>query len=130
MTIDDLPQVLEIDSTAFDPLWQNSLSLVKLAFESASFATVAMDSTGIIGYQISNPTQYGAHLGRLAVHPNSQRKGVGFALVRNLQAKFSNTHTGRISVNTQDSNNQSLALYQKAGFSVTEDSFPVFQYTF
>jgi ribosomal-protein-alanine N-acetyltransferase len=130
MTYDDLPQVLEVDARAFDPLWQNSFSLLELAFESTCQATVAFDQTGIIGYQISNPTQYGAHLGRLAVHPRAQRKGVGFALIRHLQNFCSRAQMGRISVNTQNTNLGSLSLYHKAGFIETEEAFPVFQYTF
>jgi len=130
MTYNDLPQVLEVDAQAFDPLWQNSFSLLELAFESTCQATVALDQTGIIGYQISNPTQYGAHLGRLAVHPRAQRKGVGFALIRHLQNFCSRAQMGRISVNTQNTNLGSLSLYHKAGFIETEEAFPVFQYTF
>ena len=130
MAFDDLPQVLEVDSQAFDPLWQNSYSLLELAFESACLSTVAYDQTGIIGYQISNPTQYGAHLGRLAVHPRAQRMGVGFALVQHLQDFCSQAQMGRISVNTQNTNLGSLSLYHKAGFKETKEAFPVFQYTF
>ena len=130
MTLDDLPQVLKVDALAFDPLWQNSDSLLELAFDSACLATVASDEAGIIGYQISNPTQYGAHLGRLAVHPRAQRKGVGYALVRHLQDFCSRAQMGRISVNTQNTNMGSLSLYHKAGFIETKEAFPVFQYTF
>jgi len=120
----------QVDAQAFDPLWQNSYSLLELAFESTCLATVAYDETGIIGYQISNPTQYGAHLGRLAVHPRAQRKGVGYALVRHLQDFCSRAQMGRISVNTQNTNMGSLSLYHKAGFIETKEAFPVFQYTF
>ncbi len=130
MNHDDLPQVLNVDSAAFDPLWQNSYSLLELAFESACIASVAVEDAEIIGYQISNPTQYGVHLGRLAVHPKAQQKGVGTALIRNLQSTFSKSYSGRISVNTQDTNKRSLFLYNKAGFKETNEAFPVFQYTF
>jgi ribosomal protein S18 acetylase RimI-like enzyme len=126
----DLPEVLVIDNLAFDPLWQNSAALLELAFDSANHATVAIDEFGIAGYQISTPTQYGIHLGRLAVHPRAQRKGIGFALVRNLQVHFSASQSGRVSVNTQSTNIGSLSLYHKAGFTETGETFPVFQYTF
>ena len=130
MTADDLPQVLDVDGQAFDPLWQNSYSLLKLAFESTCLATVAYDESGIIGYQITNPTQYGAHLGRLAIHPKAQRKGVGYALLQHLQGFCSQAQMGRISVNTQNTNIGSMSLYHKAGFIETKEAFPVFQYTF
>lgn len=130
MKKEDLPNVLVIDNLAFDPLWQNSAALLELAFDSANLATVAIDDLGIAGYQISTPTQYGIHLGRLAVHPRSQRKGIGFALVRNLQEIFAASQSGRVSVNTQSTNIGSLSLYHKAGFIETGETFPVFQYTF
>ena len=130
MKKEDLPDVLVIDNLAFDPLWQNSAALLELAFDSANLATVAIDDLGIAGYQISTPTQYGIHLGRLAVHPRSQRKGIGIALVRNLQEIFAASQAGRVSVNTQNTNIGSLSLYHKAGFIETGESFPVFQYTF
>ena len=130
MTTEDLLDVHRIDSLAFDPLWQNSLNLLKLAYESSNIATVAEDSSGILGYQISTPTQYGTHLGRLAVLPQAQRKGIGFSLVKQLQSEFARGNIGRISVNTQDSNVKSLALYRKAGFVETKESYPVFQFTF
>jgi len=130
MDKEDLSEVLVIDNLAFDPLWQNSAALLELAFDSANYATVAIDELGIAGYQISTPTQYGIHLGRLAVHPRAQRKGIGFTLVRNLQEYFSTSQSGRVSVNTQSTNKGSLSLYHKAGFVETGETFPVYQYTF
>lgn len=130
MTPEDLPEVIEIDSRAFGPLWRNSSSLLKLAFDQANIATVAQDELGLIGYQISTPTQYGAHLGRLATHPRAQKRGVAYALLRNLQKQFPPTTEVRLSVNTQDTNHKSIGLYHKAGFVETPETFPVFQYTF
>ena len=130
MKKEDLPDVLVIDNLAFDPLWQNSAALLELAFDSANIAMVAINEAGIAGYQISTPTQYGIHLGRLAVHPRSQQKGIGFALIRNLQENFSASQSGRVSVNTQSTNIGSLSLYHKAGFIETGETLPVFQYTF
>jgi ribosomal protein S18 acetylase RimI-like enzyme len=130
MTAEDLSEVIEIDSNAFGPLWRNSPPLLQLAYNQADFATVAYDENGLTGYQISTPTQYGAHLGRLATHPRAQGRGVAYSLLRNLQDHFPPTATVRLSVNTQDTNFKSIALYQKAGFVETPETFPVFQITF
>lgn len=128
MQSSDLERIREIDKAAFDPLWQHSTKLIELAFSQANYATVIQDRGKIIGYQISTPTRYGVHLGRLAVHPKSQKSGVGFALVSDLQQHFSDSGTIRISVNTHDTNSASLALYHKAGFTKTAESYPVYQY--
>ena len=130
MTEEDFEEVGNIDSSAFGPLWQNSIALLKLAFDQSNVATVAYDDQGITGYQISTPTQYGAHLGRLATHPRAQGQGVGYALVKDLQSRFQLSTAFRLSVNTQDTNHISMSLYQKAGFEETSEIFPVYQYNF
>ncbi|MCB2179979.1 GNAT family N-acetyltransferase [bacterium] len=128
MTEADFEEISRIDSAAFGPLWQNSIELLALAYNQANVATVAYDEKGLTGYQISTPTQYGAHLGRLATHPRAQGKGIGYALVKNLQKRFHPSNAFRLSVNTQDINKISLALYQKAGFIETSEIFPIYQY--
>jgi ribosomal-protein-alanine N-acetyltransferase len=128
MQSSDLERIREIDQAAFDPLWQHSTDLIELAYAQSNYATVFLHNGEIIGYQISTPTRYGVHLGRLAVHPKAQKKGVGTALVRDLQKKFNESGPIRISVNTHDTNTASLALYYKAGFTKTSESYPVYQY--
>jgi ribosomal protein S18 acetylase RimI-like enzyme len=128
MAESDLDIVFQIDHQAFDPLWQHSKELIELAHSQSKIATIAEDSNGPVGYQISTPTQYGFHLGRLAVSPGAQRQGIGFALVRDLQHQTSSSSPSRISVNTHDTNTRSIALYAKAGFSKTNEIFPVYRY--
>jgi hypothetical protein len=117
MTEADLTQVVETDNAAFHPLWHNSYDTLKLAFLQSLFATVAENSQGILGYQLTTGHGQRAHLARLAVHPNAQ----GFAKV---------TQHGivRLSVNTQSDNVSSLSLYKKMGFVRTGEEYPV--YTF
>lgn len=123
----DIPRVAAIDKSAFEPLWQHTPDLIELAFSQSCSARVAEDQSGLIGYQITTPTQYGAHLGRLAVHPRSQGRGVATALLRELQSQILNQNLGRLSVNTQDSNDRSIRLYSKVGFFLTSESYPVYQ---
>ncbi|NOH14159.1 MAG: GNAT family N-acetyltransferase [Chloroflexi bacterium] len=129
MTEEDLEKVLVVDEAAFGTLWRNSLQSIELAFSQAAIATVAENENGeISGYQISTPSPTGAHLARLAVHPETQGQGVGYALVRNLLLEYKDTHHRRISVNTQNDNQVSLSLYEKAGFQATGDEYPVYQF--
>jgi len=58
----------------------------------------------------------------------SQRKHLGYALVQDLQAHYKRLGTGMLTVNTQNNNHASLALYRKMGFFQTGESFPVFIY--
>ena len=129
MEIHDLAQVTLVDQSAFEPVWQNSLEDVTQAYGQSAYATVALFEGQVVGFQISTGKDWSAHLGRLAVLPACQSRGVGMALVRNLQQHFWDCGQWHLTVNTQSNNNASLSLYQKAGFLLTGDRFPVFIYS-
>jgi ribosomal protein S18 acetylase RimI-like enzyme len=124
----DLPAVVGVDSSAFEPLWQNSFDALKKAYAQALYATVAETSDGLIGYQLSTGNPLGAHLARLAVRPGSQGAGVGAALVRDLILHLKEGGRPHITVNTQGDNLASQALYRKLGFTLTGERYPVFVY--
>jgi ribosomal protein S18 acetylase RimI-like enzyme len=128
MTIRDLPAVAAVDAAAFDPLWHNSLAALNRAYQQALLATVAESAQGLIGYQISTQNPYGAHLARLAVRPEVQGRGVGRALVSDLIQGLARRGVARLTVNTQDDNFPSLALYKRLGFVATGERYPVFEF--
>jgi ribosomal protein S18 acetylase RimI-like enzyme len=128
MTIRDLPAVVAVDAAAFDPLWHNSLPALNRAYHQAMLSTVAESAQGLIGYQISTQNPYGAHLARLAVQPEAQGQGVGKALVSELIQGLARRGAARLTVNTQDDNFPSLALYKRLGFGATGERYPVFDF--
>ena len=128
MTEADLPEVEKTDSASFTPLWQNPLDTLRRAFSQALFATVAEDEDGIVGYQLTTGGRTHAHLARLAVHPSSQGRGAGRALLVELFGRLTQMGVTRLTVNTQSDNDASLGLYQKLGFIRTGEQYPV--YTF
>jgi ribosomal protein S18 acetylase RimI-like enzyme len=115
-----------LDAAAFDPLWQNSLDALEIAFSMSGWATVAETSTGIVGYQVSTTNSFGTHLARLAVDPTMQKGGIGRALVNDLIEAMARRNIHRVTVNTQGDNRASLALYQKLGFQYTWEEYPVY----
>jgi len=125
----DLPEVAELDAAAFLPLWQNPLDALERALPQATSATVMEDAQGMVGYQISTANPFGAHLARLAVRPDSQRRGYGSVIVTDLIRRLKEKKVARLTVNTQGDNHASLALYEKMGFVVTGETFPVFCYS-
>jgi ribosomal-protein-alanine N-acetyltransferase len=129
MIADDLPEVTRVDNLAFEPLWRNSLESLTLAYNQAAWSTVAETDTGIIGYQISTSIPLSGHLARLAVLPQTQRNSIGYALVYDLLLHFKNESAWRVTVNTQDTNAASLALYDRIGFRRTGEVFPVYSLT-
>jgi ribosomal protein S18 acetylase RimI-like enzyme len=128
MMPDDLPAVVEVDAAAFTPLWQNSLSALQKAYPQAAVMAVAEREGELLGYQVSTQNPFGAHLARLAIHPEAQQQGIATALVRDLIAQLKGRHIDRLTVNTQSDNHASLALYKKIGFTLTQEQFPVFQF--
>jgi ribosomal protein S18 acetylase RimI-like enzyme len=128
MTARDLAAVAELDAAAFVPLWQNSLDALQRALMQAGWATVAESKEGIIGYQISTYNPFGGHLARLAVHPAAQRQGIGYELVQDLLKESAGRGLRKITVNTQDDNKASLALYEDIGFHRTREEYPVYIY--
>jgi ribosomal protein S18 acetylase RimI-like enzyme len=55
-----------------------------------------------------------------------QKKGIATYILCDLIAYFAQLGIERITLNTQNNNQASLALYQKTGFRMTGEKFPVF----
>jgi ribosomal-protein-alanine N-acetyltransferase len=126
MRADDLPQVVDVDTSAFEPLWRNSLAALQKAFSQAAYASVAEGVSGVVGYQLSTGSPLGAHLARLAVRPEAQRRGLASALIGDLVRNVRASGASRVTVNTQASNTTSLTLYHKLGFHRTGEGYPVY----
>lgn len=127
MRAEDLPAVYSVDKAAFAPLWQNPLSALEHAYQQAGVATVLEQDGEIVAYQISTHSAQGLHLARLATHPAQQGRGLALALTTHLQQYAHARKETRLTVNTQDTNLPSLGLYQKLGFRLTQETFPVYQ---
>ena len=128
MTDGDISVVAKLDLAAFGEFWHNTAGTLQRARLQCASATVAEDSSGVIGYQLSTKNPLGAHLARLGVSPEAQGRGVGAALVSDLIQSLGGIHLNRLSVNTQSDNESSLALYKKMGFVRTGEYFPVLIY--
>lgn len=124
----DLPAVADVDASAFDLLWQNSLPALSHGYRQATLAAVAEAAGQVIGYHISTRNVIGIHLARLAVRNGAQGRGVGQALMADLFHQAERRGIRRFTVNTQSDNAVSLALYKKIGFRETGERYPVYQF--
>lgn len=124
----DLPAAEQVDAEAFDPLWHISLDNLRRAFSQATLATALEVRGRLLGYQLSTGKPLGAHLARLAVRKEAQGFGLGAALVADLIGQMRRRGAALITVNTQNNNHASLAVYRKMGFLRTGEEFPVFRY--
>jgi len=128
MVYADLVNVARVDKMAFQLLWQQTEEDLDKAFRQAFTATVIEVDEEVVGYQISTPTQMGGHIARLAVLPGEQKKGYGYELLSEALNLFLKRGIRNVTVNTQKDNLSSLSLYKKAGFHLTGESFPVYEY--
>lgn len=124
----DHDTIIHIDQTAFQPPWRLSAAMLRLAIVQAENLTVAEMDGQVVGFQLTTPSRAGAHLARLAVLPGWQGKGIGRALVGRLVRDCQQKRRGEITVNTQNTNATSLAVYQRLGFRLNGVRFPVFQH--
>ncbi len=127
MLPEDLKIIEQIDHDAFDDVWKNSFESLEIAFEQSALATVAEAGKKLVGYQYSTSSPMGGHLARLAVRTDFQGQGIGYLLVQQALKQFSAQGVRHVTVNTQKNNHASLALYAKAGFNSTGESYRVYQ---
>lgn len=129
MQVKDMQGVLGIDHLAFEPIWRLSSDDLVHAVKKSSYCTVLEHNQEVVAYQMSSINGRYGHLGRLAVHPAMQHQRLGFALLQNLLEHYISQHQfWGVTLNTQDTNIDSINLYRKAGFHETGERFPVFLY--
>jgi len=128
MVSSDIAGVAEIDQACFERLWQQSEDAIRRAYAQTSYASVMELRSEIIGYQMTTTTAANAHLARLAVLPQYQGTGVGTTLVMDMIQRVKQALMREITVNTQQDNPNSIRLYQKLGFELTGESFPILIY--
>lgn len=122
---EDLQVMTEVDHAAFAPPWQMTYGEIRQAERVSATCTVAVHDQRIVGYQLSTLYFDGAHLARLAVHPDLQGKGVGSQLVADVLRYFVRRGVFAMTVNTQSSNEISQRLYLRFGFRHNGYDLPV-----
>jgi len=125
LTSADIQQVSLVDKICFSPRWQLSEYSIDLALKQSGYATIAIFEGKMIGYQICTESYSSAHLARLAIDPNFRGKNFAKALLIDLLSHYLNIGISKVTLNTQDDNLSSQALYTKMGFTKTDEKYPV-----
>lgn len=121
----DLEQVVMVDHAAFPPIFRMHVDSLRSAIRTANSFTLATHSGQTVGYQISMRYSDGAHLARLATIPQAQGTGVGGTLLGEMLNSFQRRGAHVVTVNTQETNLQSLSLYHRFGFKENGVDYPV-----
>jgi ribosomal protein S18 acetylase RimI-like enzyme len=122
---DDMAELAAIEAEAFEPLWRHSVNGLRAARHSAISFDVAVLDGRIVAFQYSTAGEVGAHLSRLTVRPEVQGQGVGSALLQAAIEEYGRQGFRQVALNTQVDNTPSRRLYEKFGFKVNNDAYPV-----
>jgi ribosomal protein S18 acetylase RimI-like enzyme len=119
----DEPRVLAVDALAFDAFWRfdrAGLADARTATPVSRFrvAEGERDASvdGVAGYAVTGRAGSIGYLQRLAVHPRAQRHGIGEALVVDALRWAQRRGAQAVMVNTQETNERALRLYERLGF--------------
>jgi ribosomal protein S18 acetylase RimI-like enzyme len=121
---DDVSEILELQKIAYQkeatlyndwtipPLTQ-TLPEIQAEFNNCVFLK-ALLSTGIIGSVRALLDYSTCKIGRLIVHPDHQRKGIGSLLMKNIENSFPDVKRFELFTGTKSIDN--ILLYQKLGY--------------
>jgi len=121
----DLELLARIDSNAFPSLWRNSEDGLAVARRHTFSFDVVEYEDRLVAYQCSTLLQKRAHLSRIVVDPSVQGKGVGSILLAHAMKAYRQRGVDQVSLNTQLDNLSSKRLYERFGFELTGQKFPV-----
>ncbi|MBX3015343.1 MAG: GNAT family N-acetyltransferase [Caldilineaceae bacterium] len=122
--MNDLPALAQVDAAAFPPLWHfDVMALQDLLFTSR--VVLATREGQLVGYTALSTSVGGAHLARIAVHPQQQGHGLGKYLLLDALRYAQQEGFDRVMLNTQVQNHVAQQLYRQVGFRPTGHITPV-----
>lgn len=115
----DRAGALRVDAAAFSPFWRfdgRGLADARAATPSSRFRVVDDGRGEVVGYAVTGRAGSIGYLQRLAVLPDRQRRGIGRALVADALVWARRRGAASVLVNTQESNDAAVQLYERLGF--------------
>lgn len=118
----------EVDLDAFGPKWaqhRGALLDTRQATLHSRSRRMTIDGQPVVGFALSGYTNEVGYLQRLAVSPNHQGQGIGFALTSDALRWMRQRGCDHALVNTSVRNEGALGLYEKIGFSVLAEQLTI-----
>lgn len=111
----DIDRVLEIDRAAFQPFWRLDAAGLDEAAHATPSSRFRMTRDGD-GYSLFGRAGTRGYIQRLAVLPSAEGQGLGAGMVIDGLHWLRRWRISEALVNTQESNERAVALYERLGF--------------
>lgn len=116
MTIEDLPNVMAIENSAYAVPWPEASYRQELLHGNRSYFDLAKYRGKIIGYSGMWHFVDEVHLGTIVTHPKAQKMGVGEFLLVNVINRALRLSANVVTLEVRPTNTAARALYTKYGF--------------
>ncbi len=117
MKVDDLPEVLAIETTSFKTPWSETLFRNEI-FKSIAVSRVAKINGKVVGYLCANLIIDEGHILNLAVHPHYRRLGAASHMIKEMIDVMRENRCGSIFLEVRASNEEARKMYERFGFSL------------
>ena len=123
----DIDELLKVDHKCFGDFWKMDAAGIADARTATAYARfrVAVRDGRLVGYAITGRQGRSGYLQRLAVDPSERRIGLGRALVLDGVRWLARWHARSVLVNTQETNETALALYESLSFRLKPEGLEV-----
>jgi len=111
----DLPEVLWIESAAFEFPWSKA-DFIRCLRHRNCIGIVAEDGNQVVGFMVYALQRTRIHFLNFAVHPAFRRLGVGRQMVAHRKAKLSEQRRTRITLEVRERNLDAQLFFRSMGF--------------
>ena len=113
MMLSDISEVVMLEQSVSPTPWSETIFTDCLK---AGYECWVLRSSEVFGYLILASAAQESHLLNIAIHPNSQGRGLGRSFLEFAISLAINEGSERLFLEVRPSNNSARALYQKKGF--------------